>query len=242
MLKDEQDAFGHAIWDYYHYRKGFEIVERDDGFFDVSSGPTTYFREYIHWDEYERKSIDYVRGNVLDIGSGAGRAALFLQRGGVDVTCLDNSPLAIEVCKLRGVRKTEVLPLTKISSKLGTFDTIVMFGNNFGLCGNHKRAEWLLKKFHSITSESGRIIAATRDPYKTMVPEHLWYHEFNKKRGRPAGQLRIRIRYQKYVTPWFDLLFLSQEEMEDLLDGSGWFVRKFIDGEGGMYTAILEKK
>jgi hypothetical protein len=37
-LKNEQDAFGHAAWDHHHGQPGFEIIERSDGYFAVSSG------------------------------------------------------------------------------------------------------------------------------------------------------------------------------------------------------------
>jgi len=92
-----------------------------------------------------------------------------------------------------------------------------------------------------MTSENALIIAATRDPYKTDNPAHLEYHEFNRKRGRMTGQVRIRVRFGKYVTKWFDYLFVSKEEMEEILRGTEWKVKKFIDSEGPHYIAIIEK-
>jgi len=65
---------------------------------------------------------------------------LYLQEKGFDVTGIDVSPLAVEVCRLRGLKKVQNLPITKVTSELGVFDTIVMFGNNFGLFGSFKRA------------------------------------------------------------------------------------------------------
>ena len=58
----------------------------------------------------------------------------------------------------------------------------------------------LLRKFHKIATEKGRIIAETRDSYKMDDPEHISYHEWSRERRLP-GQVRIRIRYRKYVTP-----------------------------------------
>jgi len=241
MLKSHQDAHGHAFMDYLKGKGGFEIVERDDGYFDVSGGPRLYFTEYKEWAEHEKEAMKYVRGKVLDIGCGAGRHVLYLQNKGFDVLGIDISPLAIKVCKLRGLKKAKVLSITQISSKLGKFDTILMMGNNFGLFGNPKRARWLLKKFHKITKEKGRIIAETRDPYKTDNPDHISYHEWNRKRARLPGQVRIRIRYKKYVTPWFDYLFVSKEELKEILAGTGWKPVKFIDSRAGLYIAVIDK-
>ncbi|MCK4403892.1 MAG: methyltransferase type 11, partial [candidate division Zixibacteria bacterium] len=100
----------------------------------------------------------------------------------------------------------------------------------------------LLKRFHKITSEKARIIAESMDPYKTDEPAHLEYHKYNRKRGRMSGQLSLRVRYKKYATPWFDYLIVSKQEMEDILKGTDWRVKRFIDDKQSMYVAIIEKE
>ena len=246
MLKDHQDAFGHEIYDYLKSNGGkepiFEIGERDDGYIDVSTVTKEYFNEYKRWPLYEKKAMRYARGRVLDIGSGAGRHSLYLQGKGLDVLGIDNSPLAIEVCRLRGLKNAEVVPINQISSRLGIFDTVLMMGNNFGLFGSFEGARRLLKKLSRITSENGRIIASTNDVYNTDNPAHLSYHELNRKRGRMAGQIRLKIRYKQYATPWFDYLMVSKEEMENILDGTDWEVSRFIDSDNSVYIAIIDKK
>jgi len=246
MLKENQDAFGRAMHDYLvsgmrnpHIE---EIIEREDGYIDTAGGPAVYFSEYRRWPPVEKKSLRYARGRVLDIGCGAGRHSLYLQGKGLDVVGIDNSPLAIEVCKQRGLTHAEVISISQISSKLGVFDTVLMLGNNFGLFGSYDGAKRLLKKFSGITSKKGRIIASSNDVYKTDNPEHLKYHEINRKRGRMAGQIRLRARYHQYATPWLDYLMVSREEMENILDGTDWRVNRFIDSAGPFYMAIIDKK
>lgn len=197
-LKDCQDAYGHEIYDYFKGIRNFEIVERDDSYFEVTAGARAYLSEYKDWPSHEKEAIKYAKGRVLDIGCGAGRHSLYLQQKGFDVTGVDASPLAIEVCRMRGLKNAEVMPITQISSELGIFNIILMLGNNFALFRTPEEARSLLKKFYGMTSEDGRIIAESIDPYKTELPEHLDYHELNKKRGRMPGQLKIRIRYKKY--------------------------------------------
>ncbi|MBN1550974.1 methyltransferase domain-containing protein, partial [bacterium] len=116
-LTDMQDAFGHEIHDYHTRKTGFEIVERDDGYFDVSTGPAAYFLEYNSWSESERKAMKHAQGHILDIGCGAGRHAIYLQSKGFTVTGIDTSPLAVHVCKARGLQDVRVMPITKISRK-----------------------------------------------------------------------------------------------------------------------------
>jgi len=241
-MKYDQDAYGHAVFDHLKGVGGSEIGEREDGFVSPSGGPKLYFRDYREWSPDQRKAMRYVRGRVLDIGCGAGRHSLYLQQKGFEVLGIDTSPLALRVCRLRGLKKTKLLSITRINSKLGKFDTLLMLGNNFGLFANFRRARWLLGRFHSITSERARIIAESMDPYQTDDPVNLEYHRLNRKRGRMSGQLRIRLRYKKHATPWFDYLLVSKDEMKQILKDTGWSVRRFIDTKGPVYTAIIERE
>jgi SAM-dependent methyltransferase len=239
--KAEEDAYGQEIRAYYEGREVFEIVERDDGYISASALPKMYFSEYEDWPPHEKRAMEFVKGRVLDIGCGAGRHSLYLQRKGFDVLGIDNSPLAIKVCKLRGLKKAKVMSIEEVDFKPNSFDTIIMMGNNFALFGSFQKAQRLLKRFHKITSKNALIIAETRDPYKTDKPAHLEYHDFNRKRGRMPGQLRIRVRFEKYATKWFDYLLVSKEEMKRILKGTGWKVKQFLDSEGSQYIAIIEK-
>ena len=244
MLSDAQDAYGHLILDYYNGQSNVEIVERVDGFITTSRlGPLTYFAEYDDWAEHQQFAMTHATGRVLDIGCGAGRHAIYLQKQGLDVLGTDISPLAIQVCQCRGLKNAIAMPITQLSSKIGTFDTLLMMGHNFGLVGNFTRAKWLLKRFLKMTNSTAKIIAETHDPYQTTVPCHLAYHQSNQDRGRMGGQIRIRVRYRQYTTPWFDYLFVSKPEMEQILHGTGWVVERYIEISDSMptYIAILKK-
>jgi len=239
-MKDSQDAYGHQIYDRLKGKVAFEIVEREDGFF--TSGARYYLSSYEDWHTHEKKALRYVRGRVLDIGCGAGRISLYLQKRGYDVLGVDISPLAIRVCKLRGLKKAKLIPITKLNSKLGVFDALIMFGNNFALLGNPKRAKWLLRKFYRMTSRNARILAGSIDPYKTNDPAHLEYHGFNRSRGRMPGQLRIRVRYRNYVTPWFEYLLVSKQEIRKILEDTGWRLTRTFASKGAAYIALIEKE
>ncbi len=242
-MKSHQDAFGHALFDYLKGRGSLvDFVEREDGYIDVSGSRNTYLADYESWPPHHKRAMRYVRGKVLDIGCGAGRHSLYLQRKGFHVLGIDVSPLAIKVCKLRGLKRAKVMSITQVTSKLGRFDTVLMLGANFGLFENFGKAKWLLRRLYNATAEKARIIAESRDPYKTAEPFHLEYHRRNRSRGRMAGQVRISVRYRRYATPWFDYLFVSRDEMRKILDGTGWKASHFLSSKGPMDIAIIQKQ
>ena len=241
-MRDLRDAYGHALWDYLHGKgRGYEVVEREDGHVSTSGGRGVYFADYSNWPSRHRQAIRYAHGRVLDVGCGAGRHALYLQRKGLDVLGIDTSPLAVAVCRHRGLKNVRLMSVNQISPALGTFSTVLMLGSNFALFSNPERAKRLLRKLHGTTGQDARIIAESIDIYQTDNPFHRQYHRRNRQRGRMAGQVRMRVRYQKYATPWFDYLFVSRKEMEKILRGTGWAVKRFIPPRGPFYVAVIVK-
>jgi SAM-dependent methyltransferase len=241
MLTKQQDADGRIVWDHLHGIPTTEIIERDDGYFALSGGAASYFAEFKDWPRHQQATMRFVRGRVLDLGCGAGRCCLHLQNHGHPVVGIDASPLAIKVCRKRGVKDARILSITQVGHALGRFDTILMMGNNFGLFGSRLRARWLLRRLHTLTSSDARIVAESVNVYQTKDPDHLRYHRFNRRRGRMSGQLRLRVRYRRYCTPWFDYLIVSPEEMKVILTGTGWRVQRFLKSAGSPYVAVIEK-
>jgi SAM-dependent methyltransferase len=242
-LKPAEDAFGQILYAAYSGAEAFEIIERDDGYIEAMPAKG-YFSEYKDWPQIERKAMEFAKGKILDVGCGAGRTSLYLQGKGFDVMGIDISPLAVKVCKLRGVKKVKLMPVEKIDSKPKTFGTIFMMGNNFGLFVNLDKAGKLLNKFHKITSKSAVIVADTNDPYKTDNPAHLAYHKRNREKGRMGGQLKLRIRHKQYRGRWFEYLLASKKEVEGILEGTGWEIKEFVDSDGekqSRYMAIIKK-
>jgi SAM-dependent methyltransferase len=241
-----RDAYGQQMWAFLKGRGSpVEIVERDDGFMSVAGSNASYFADVRHWSTPERKAIRFARGRTaLDVGCGAGRVALHLQENGFQVTAIDNSPLAVKTAKTRGVKRARLLPFEHVGGlPTATFDTVVMFGNNFGLFASRARARRLLKQLHRITREGAVLLAQSLDPYKTNERAHLMYQRRNRRRGRMAGQIRIRIRFNQWVGAWFDYLFVSPAEMSALVDGTGWEVDRFFadDNADPRYVAVIQR-
>jgi SAM-dependent methyltransferase len=239
VAPEQGDAFGRALLDQFEGRNVTVVVERDDGLVDTEA-MAWYLSGPRKWHGSERQALRYVRGRVLDVGCGAGRVALELQERDHEVVATDVSPLALEVSRRRGVRDARLLPLTRIDSSLGRFDTIVLFGNNFGLLANPRRARWMLRRLKSVTSEEGRILAGCHDPHASDDPVDRSYHERNQRRGRLAGEARFRVRYGSETTPWMAWLLVSPTEMEEIVAGTGWTMRHVLHDEAN-FVGVLER-
>ena len=148
-----------------------------------SQGPSSYFQPFRRWPPAERHAVRLVRGRVLDVGCGPGRVALHLQVRGHEVTAVDVSPLAVQVARARGVSDARVLSLGQVGPVLGSFRTVILFGNNFGLLRSRVAAPRLLRRLAPITTADARILAGSLDPYRTEQPFHRAYHAVIEREG-----------------------------------------------------------
>ena len=80
------------------------------------------------------------------------------------------------------------------------------------------------------------------DVYATDKPEHLAYHARNRKRGRLAGEIRLRVRYRDLIGEWFDYLMVSQAEMQEIVQDSDWRIVEIFESGGAQYVAVIEKE
>jgi SAM-dependent methyltransferase len=216
-----------------------ELVERDDGF--LSAMPAArYLAPPADWFDLDHRALALVRGRVLDVGTGAGRAALALQERGVPVTGLDVSAGAVAVALARGVR--EVVHATvggHAAAGGGPYDTFLLLGNNLGLLGGPAAAPAFLGALAALAAPDARIVAQGTDPYATADEVHLRYHERNRRLGRLPGQLRVRVRHRDLATDWFDYLLCPPAELAGLLTGTGWRIEAVDDADPPRYLAVL---
>ena len=248
------DVFGEMIRDAYAVRTGvgprplaggrvprpvIEVIERDDGL--INGAPADhYLDEPGEWAEQDHRALRLCRGHVLDIGVGAGRTAVELQRRGMAVTGLDTSAGAIAVARERGLRDTVLNTVDAYASASARYDTFLLLGNNLGLLENAERAPVFLAALARLANPGARIIAQGTDPYGTTDPEHVGYHQRNREKGRLGGQLRLRLRYRLLATAWFDYLNCSVAELDALLAGTRWRLTAIDDADRPYYLAVME--
>lgn len=217
------------------------VIRRDDDYLDEGDWPGAYVGPPL--PAVEEDLLGRLRGRVLDVGCGPGRHLLWLQGCGVEAVGIDYSPGTVEVARQRGCRQVQVMAVTALEFPAGSFDGVILLGNNVGLAGTVAATEGLLRHLSGLVRPGGLLIGQTRDPLATQNPAHLAYHEANRRRGLPPGQVRIRLEYDGLVGEWLDLLMLQPGALTDLLDRTGWEVEELVPcpGDGTVYAVARRR-
>jgi SAM-dependent methyltransferase len=212
------------------------VVERDDGFVSIDS--INYLGGL---DGREEWAVSRATGRVVDVGAGAGRAALALQERGQQVTAIEVSPGAAEACRRRGVRDVYLGTPERAAADgmAGGFDSALLLGNNIGLLGSREAAGPFLDGIGTLLRPGGIIVGTATDPDQASQPVHRDYQEKNRQQGRLRGQATIRVRFQDIVSDWFDWLIPSPEELAALARVAGWQVAELRRGPGPQYAVVL---
>ncbi len=143
---------------------------------------------------------------------------------------------------MRGVRDVRVMDVTKMDFPGSHFDTVLIMGANLGIVGEVPVIQSVLSSLDRVTKPDGIIIGSTRNPLTTENPEHLAYHEMNRRRGKPPGLVKIRVNFWDVKGGWFEFLMMGEEALAEILEPTNWKVVKVYDSGNGDYIAILSKK
>lgn len=236
------DPFADALERFFETGRGAYSYTRSDGLRDTENA-AHYFSSYAEFPLFEKQALKFARGRVLDVGCGAGRHALYLQRKGLYVTGIDDSPRVAAIASARGVRDVRVASACRrLPFKNAEYDTVLLFGNNLGICGSRRGAEKMLRELARVTNSAARILATTRNP-GTFDPKHRAYWNQELAQGHEFGVARYCLSFEGKNEKWVSLLLLAPSELMGLAWKTGWRVQEIL-GDGfadGGYAAVLEK-
>lgn len=214
----------------------YEII-RDDGY--SSTVPVSVFFDNSNFDELELIALNNCTGKILDIGAGAGRHSLELQRRNANVTAIDISETAVSIMKHRDVERVLHSDIMDLSTM--KFDTLLMLMNGIGMVGNPNNLEQFFKASKRLLTNNGVIVFDSLDVSITEDPVHVKYRERNVLNDKYSGQQKLKINYAGIVGEWFDWLHISFDDISSFAEKHG-FSTELIAVEGsGQYVAKLQQ-
>ncbi|WP_435623197.1 class I SAM-dependent methyltransferase [Flagellimonas sp.] len=155
------DIFGQAALDFFN-GEYTEDIKTISSLGDEDVIPVPYlFRSFDEMPSLEQKALTLCKGQTLDIGCGVGSHSLYLQNKGFQVTALDASIGAIEVCQKRGLRSTHHISIENF--KGSQYDTLLLLMNGIGLAGTLKNLERFLLHLTTLLKPNGQILLDSSD-------------------------------------------------------------------------------
>ncbi|ALM07803.1 methyltransferase [Sediminicola sp. YIK13] len=232
----EKDIFGNAILDYQLGRYTEDIItysSLDEE--DIIPVPY-FFRTYKAMPSLEQKALKLCKGSILDIGCGAGSHSLYLQKKGFDVTALDNSPGAIEACKLRGIEKVVESDLYEFKGQ--KFDTLLMLMNGIGIVGELKNLDTFFTHIKTLLKPGGQLLLDSSDIIYMFEEDEdggYWLPDT----GNYYGEVTFTMAYKKKKTDEFPWLYIDYNTLQRAAQSSNFNCELVSEGEHYDYLAKL---
>lgn len=229
-----KDLFGKALLDYQTGNYTEDLITSTN-ISDEDKLPLAYlFREFDDMPNLEQKALELSKGNILDVGCGAGSHTLYLQNKGFSVKAIDISRRAVEVCKLRGINKAEQKSILKETE---TFETILLLMNGTGIFQELKQTQKYLKHLKSLLEPNGQILIDSSDiKYMYEDDDGGFWMDLN---AEYYGELDYYLSYKGEAEKPMKWLYLDFETLSQECEKAGLICEKIIDGEHFDYLARL---
>jgi 2-polyprenyl-3-methyl-5-hydroxy-6-metoxy-1,4-benzoquinol methylase len=229
--------YGQALHDYQNGQTSAMItLRRDDG--SAGDLPVAYFfRTGDGFSPIDAIALENCRGEVLDIGAGAGCHSLALQERGLRVTAIDPISSAVEVMRQRGVKDARCEDIYQFEG--GPFDTALMLGHGIGMTGDLDGLDRFLEKMHGLIKPGGELLADSLDVSVSQEPSNVAYRRANIEANRYRGEIRMRFEYGGQSGALMKWLHVDFETLQEMAAVRGWECRELHYESTGEYLACL---
>ncbi|WP_025742663.1 class I SAM-dependent methyltransferase [Aquimarina pacifica] len=230
------DIFGNAIKDFYSNQYTQDIIVKADDFDDDHIPIPYLFRSYTDMPKIEQRALDLSFGKVLDVGCGAGSHSLVLQnQKKLDVTAIDISEGAVEVCKKRGITDVRVFDFFEIDNS--QYDTILFLMNGSGIIGTLHNIDRFFLHLKTVLAPGGQALIDSSDISYLFEEEDggFWV---DTSVGY-YGEMKYKIAYKKQVSEEFDWLYIDYNTLQNAANTNGFLVELLLTGENNEYLAKL---
>ncbi|MDW3195328.1 MAG: class I SAM-dependent methyltransferase [Cytophagales bacterium] len=163
-----------------------------------------FFREQDDLSDIEKMALHSCRGEILDLGAGAGALSLILQDMGKSVTALESDGGCSQLMQALGVKSVIHDDFWKHT---GQYDTVLAMMNGLGLAGTLDRVPKFLEKCLRLLKPDGQLIFDSSDI------SYLYAGEAEDKAFDYYGEVRYRYEYKGQTDDWFDWVYVDQDTL-----------------------------
>lgn len=232
-----KDLFGKAILDYQTNDASEDLIT-ETSISEADEMPVSYlFRTYYEMPKLEQKALQLAKGNVLDVGCGAGSHALALQNErNLEVTAIDISENAVKACHHRGLKNVFLMHLLDLNPST-KFDTILLLMNGTGIFGTLKETGNYLQKLKSLLNKNGQILIDSSD----LI--YMYDQDEEGAYSIPAdgyyGELTFTVHYKGETEDTFPWLYLDYNTLQNAATANGLNCELVLEGDHFDYLAKL---
>jgi SAM-dependent methyltransferase len=226
------DPLGQAITDYQQGNRRAKLWIHNTYGPKEEMPVKAYFRTYPEMPELEHAALQLCKGNILDIGAGAGSHALYLQAAALTVTALEQSPLSCAVMQARGVADIICRDVFSFAGK--RYDTLLMLMNGIGLTGSLQGLGRFLQHAYTLLQPGGQLIFDSSDVayvYDYQLPDPSTYY----------GEIAYQYQYKNFKSAWFNWLYVDRFTLGSMAAAAGWKHALISEDENGQYLSRLQK-
>lgn len=238
VLMKKKDIIGKALLDFQQGNYTEDIIT-ETSISEEDTLPLPYFfRSYNEMPPIEQKALQLARGKVLDVGCGAGSHALYLQcEKKLEVTAIDTSPGAVEVCRERGVNQVLVQDVMQYDNE--KFDTVLLLMNGLGICGRLKNISGFLNHLRTLLRPGGQILLDSSDII------YMFDEDDDGGRWIPSypdyyGEIEFQMRYKKEQSNNFPWLYADYNTLQNAAISNGFGCELILEGAHYDYLARLQ--
>ncbi len=230
------DILGKALLDFQNGNYT-EDIRTETNISEEDVLPISYlFRGFSEMPQLEQKALELSKGKILDVGCGAGSHSLYLQGKDFEVTSIDTSEGAIEVCKSRGVNDARNIDLLQLKNE--KFDTILLLMNGTGIFQKLEFIDQYLQHLKTLLNPNGQLLIDSSD-LRYMYDEGQEEGSIMVPSDKYYGELEFIIHYKSWTSQTFDWLYLDENTFKNACLKNGFSFSIISRGENFDYLAKL---
>lgn len=241
-LEAAWDPLARAMQDFHDGRLEAYIRVESDIWCPEDTSAASYYRpDSLPLDTLDLEALRLCRGRVLDIGAGAGRHAIELQRRGLSVVAIDISAAAVGLMRQRGVESARCADFFALRPDARGFETLLLMMHGVGFVGTLEGLGRFLDMAKAHMTAGAQILCDSADLLTSLDADELEEIEARRQQGSYLGEVEFRLEYRGVKGASYQWLFVDPTTLTQIADQHGYQCEVVARADRGAFLARLSK-